>query len=178
MTTLDSPKGPITIREAVPADSAQLRTLRLEALRDHPAAYGTDYTSSEAQSVEAWEEHLTSIKTQNQGAFFIAVAGDQLIGMVCVSCGPSSKTRHSGTIWGVYVKEEWRGLRIAEAMIQASIEWARVQILLLVKLAVLTTNTAAIRCYSRSGFALYGIEPKSIFVDGVFYDEMMMSRMV
>src|SRR5688572_18817004 len=97
-TTLPSPRGPITIRAAVPADSAPLRTLRLEAIRNHPAAYGTDYSSSEAQTVEAWADHITSISEQNQGAFFLALAGDELIGLCGVSCGASSKTRHSGTI--------------------------------------------------------------------------------
>jgi hypothetical protein len=45
-----------------------------------------------------------------------------------------------------------------------------------VKLAVVTTNTPAVRCYARCGFAVYGIEPQAICYDGVFYDELLMAK--
>jgi RimJ/RimL family protein N-acetyltransferase len=45
-----------------------------------------------------------------------------------------------------------------------------------VKLGVITTNTPAIRCYARCGFTVYGIDPKVIYYDGVFYDELLMAR--
>ena len=49
---------------------------------------------------------------------------------------------------------------------------------LIVKLGVSTTNTPAIRCYARCGFTIYGIEPKAVCYDGVFYDELLMAKAI
>jgi RimJ/RimL family protein N-acetyltransferase len=69
-------------------------------------------------------------------------------------------------------------LRIGEALIGECLAWARTQGLAVVKLGVVTTNTSAIRCYARCGFTVFGVEPKAIFYDGVYYDELLMAKPV
>lgn len=49
---------------------------------------------------------------------------------------------------------------------------------MIVKLAIVTTNTPTIRCYVRCGFSVYGIEPRAIYYDGVFYHELLMVKEV
>jgi RimJ/RimL family protein N-acetyltransferase len=56
--------------------------------------------------------------------------------------------------------------------------WAQAQKLVLVKLEVISANTAAIRCYTRCGFTVYGVDPQVIYSDGVYYDELMMVKRV
>jgi RimJ/RimL family protein N-acetyltransferase len=46
------------------------------------------------------------------------------------------------------------------------------------KLGVVTTNEAAINCYRKVGFTIYGLEPKSIQVNGSYYDEYLMARLI
>lgn len=96
--------------------------------------------------------------------------------MAGLTCGRWPKTRHSGTIWGVYVNAEWRGHGIAEVLLRGCCAWAQARGLAVVKLGVVTTNASAIRCYARCGFTVYGIEPKVIFWDGVLHDELLMAR--
>lgn len=177
-TILPSPKGSITIQPAVPADGATVRALRLEALLKHADIFTADHDTSEAQTADLWTERIASEIAQHDGAIFIGSVEGAAIAMCGVTCGPSTKTHHSGKVWGVYVQEEWRGLHIAEAMVQACVAWARQHGLVVLKLSVLSTNTAAIRCYSRCGFALYGVEPKGLFVQGAFYDRVLMSRLL
>lgn len=88
------------------------------------------------------------------------------------------KLQHNATIWGVYVCPEWRSLGIAGQLMASCIEWARARRLKLVKLAVVTTNVAAIRSYARCGFRVYGIDPQALQYEGVFYDELLMMREV
>ncbi len=90
----------------------------------------------------------------------------------------SPKLQHSTTIVGMYVRPDWRGLQIAERLVTACVEWARTQEVKIVKLAVVTTNTRAIRCYARCGFQVYGIEPQALYYDRVFYDELLMARTI
>lgn len=183
---LSTPKGEFIIRPAVVEDAAALRELRLEALANHPEAFAADYTATAAGSTETWVERITEYARENQGVICVAAtfhgeAGSdpgesRLVGMLGLFREHWPKTRHSGTIWGVYVKEEWRGFRLAEALIDECIAWAQAQGLRIVKLGVNTANTPAIRCYARCGFTVYGIDPQVIFYNGVFYDELLMAK--
>ena len=47
-----------------------------------------------------------------------------------------------------------------------------------VKLGVVMTNSPAIRCYSRCGFKVVGLEPQVIWYDGVLSDELLMARLI
>lgn len=90
----------------------------------------------------------------------------------------SPKVRHSADIVGMYVRPAWRGLRIADVFVNTCLDWARTHDVATVKLAVVSTNAGAIRCYARCGFRVYGIEPQALCLDGVCYDELLMARTV
>lgn len=176
---LTTSRGAVTIRIAVPDDAVSLRALRLEALASHPEVFAADYAAVAAESVERWVERIAGYAQDNEGTMSVASAGDSLIGMMGLVRGHWPKTRHCGTLWGgLYVKADWRGLHVAEALIRECTGWAQAQGLLVMKLGVVTTNTSAIRCYERCGFAVYGTDPKVIYYKGVFYDEFLMSKLI
>ncbi len=175
---MTTPKGVITIRPATVADAEPLYDLRLEALASHPEAFAADPDLTEARGVKAWIERMRQDEADNEGITCIASAGDELIGMTGLYRGHWPKTRHSGSIWGVYVKAEWRGRGIAKGLLEECIAWAQAQGVTIVKLGVVTTNTAAIRCYAHCGFAVYGVEPEVICHKATFYDELLMARVI
>lgn len=175
---LTTSKGPITIRHAGPDDAAALRELRLEGLAAHPEAFARDYASAAAESVESWTERIAEYAAENVGVIHVASAGQELIALAGLFRENGPKLRHFGTIWGVYVKPEWRGLHLAEALVHECFGWAASHGVVVVKLGVVTTNTPAIRCYARCGFTVYGIDPKAIYYNGVYYDELLMSRAI
>ena len=79
-------------------------------------------------------------------------------------------------IWGVYVIPQYRGLHIAEALIEECIAWGRAHGVSIVKLGVITSNTPAIRCYIRCGFTVYGVNPQSNYYNGKYFDELLMAK--
>jgi RimJ/RimL family protein N-acetyltransferase len=176
MSTIDTPRGQITIRPTREEDAAAYRELRLEALRTHPEAFGADYQESAARPIERWQQNVRDGAGTDLGITYVAEAGDTLVGMTGIYRDNSAKMGHRGMIWGVYVRPEWRGASIADALIGACVAWAREQRLRLVTLAVVTTNAAAIRCYVRCGFSVYGMDPEVIYHGGVYYDELLMVR--
>ena len=97
-------------------------------------------------------------------AIRIACSGDDLIGMSGIVRGHWPKTRHNGTLWGVYVKPKWRGYHIGEAIVNGCIKWAKENNLTVVSLGVTISNVSAIRCYARCGFKEYGTSPKAISI--------------
>jgi RimJ/RimL family protein N-acetyltransferase len=174
-TSITTPHGTVAIRSAREEDAPAYRDLRLEALRNHPEAFSADYEANLAKPMTFWTERLLN-SPDNTVMIYFAVRDQPLIGMCGITRTNSPKLQHSATIVGMYVRPDWRGLRIAERLVTACVDWARTQAVKIVKLAVVTTNTRAIRCYARCGFQVYGIEPKALFYDGVFYDELLMAR--
>ena len=175
---LSTPKGDITIRKATPEDGLLLRELRLEALSMHPEAFAADVAMTEAEGADVWAERIADYARNESTVICIADYIGQLIGMAGLGRGHWPKTRHSGVLWGVYVKPDWRGLHIAEAIIDKCATWARAHGIVVVKLGVITTNLSAIRCYTRNGFKVYGTDPKSNYYNDVYYDELMMAKLL
>ena len=173
---ITTPRGIIIIRQAQESDAQAYRELRLEGLSNHPEAFSADYAINEARPETFWAERITSLRDGNM--LFFATYENELVGTCGIYRGDSPKTRHSAYIMGVYVRSEWRGLRIADELIATCIEWAREQEIKILKLGVAATNTPAIRCYARCGFTVYGTEPQAIYVNGTMYDELLMTRPV
>ncbi|HWQ84451.1 MAG TPA: GNAT family N-acetyltransferase [Anaerolineales bacterium] len=175
---LPTPHGLISLRQSQPADAEEFRLLRLEALLNHPEAFSADYHFNVQQPVTYWVGRLRSLESQfdlsARGTIYFAEHGDHLIGMCGVQRGDSPKTLHTAWIWGVYVSESWRGLRIADALIDQCAQWAAAHAVTSLKLGVATHNTSAIRCYTRCGFTVYGVEPQAIYNEGKMIDELLM----
>ncbi len=174
--TVTTPRGAVTIRPGAEEDAPAYRDLRLEALHNHPEAFSSDYEAGLAKPMSYWTKRLRFNDPDNGAMLYFAAHDELLIGMCGITHTDAPKQKHSAYIVSMYVRPEWRGLRIAEELISTCLEWGRAQEIRIVKLGVTTTNTPAIRCYARCGFQVYGTEPQAIYVDGVFYDELLMVR--
>jgi RimJ/RimL family protein N-acetyltransferase len=173
-----TPRGAVTIRLGTEEDAPAYRDLRLEALRNHPEAFSSDYAAGLAKPLTYWAERLKPNVTDNTVMIYFAVHDRQLIAMCGIAREDSPKIKHIASIVSMYVQPDWRGFRIAEGLMAACLDWARARQVKIVKLAVVTTNSAAIRCYSRNGFQVYGVEPQALYYDGVYYDELLMARTI
>lgn len=169
-----TPRGKIVIREANLADVHNFRELRLEALQNSPIAFSADYQKNFNHPAKYWEDLLST--HPDESTMFIGEFEEKLIAMTGVMRGSSPKTRHNAWIWGVYVTPIWRGLHIAEEIINSCIDWAKARNVILAKLGVAAVNQPAIRCYERCGFKVYGTEPRVVFVDGRYFDEYLMFK--
>src|SRR6185503_1371694 len=134
---LETSRGNITIREATPSDVSQYRELRLHALENAPTAFSSDYQVNLNQPISFWERRLAS---DEYGTIFFAQYENKLIGMTGIYQNESPKTRHSADIVSVYVCPEWRGLHIAEELIEACIAWAKAREVNIVKLGVTSAS--------------------------------------
>ena len=171
-------RGIVNIRPAAPDDAASLSELRLEALAGYPEAFAADYTITATEPAEVWSKLIADNVQDNKGIIHVATMEKRLIGMIGLVYGHWPKTRHSGEMWGLYVTDDWRRYHVAETLVKECISWAQTQGLVIIKLSVITSNTPAISCYTSCGFTYYGIEPKLIYYNGVFYDGLLMAKQI
>ncbi len=144
--------------------------IRLEALRNHPEAYGTSAESFAARPPEEVDEFLS-----RRAVFGVMTAADTLAGIVVYDRDAGERASHRGWLLQVYVRPELRGTGAALALLEAAAEHARSEVIQL-HLMVGTHNQPAIRLYERAGFKIYGTEPRSLCVNGRYIDEHLMVR--
>ncbi len=169
-------RGEVLIRTTREQDAQAYRELRLEALQTHPFVFASSYEEDHVLPDEHWLQRVREGAGSERSAIYVAEAAGRLVGMVGIMRPNHIKMQHQGLIWGVYVRADWRGIRLSDALLEACIDWARQHQLRLVKLGVVTVNHTAIRSYVRSGFQIYGVEPEVIHYNGTFYDELVMYR--
>jgi ribosomal protein S18 acetylase RimI-like enzyme len=156
-------------------DAEALKSLRIEALRSHPLAFTADLPDTESKPIEWWQERAARGGGEGSEVILVADAQGRLVGMSGIYTPTQPKLAHSGIVWGVYVRSEFRRRGIGKALLQACVDWARGKKLVMLRLSVAAGNFSAERCYQGSGFVTYGVEPMAIQLDGRFYDETLMA---
>ncbi|MFL5286157.1 MAG: GNAT family N-acetyltransferase [Rhodopila sp.] len=169
--TVTSGRPPWLIRPLRQEDLPLYRPLRMQALRDHPEAFGAAYEDEGTTD-------MSRMIGQRPGATFGGFAQHQLVGTAGLVVSPRIKQRHKGHIVGIYVAPAWRGTGLARALTGALIAHARAQGLAVLTLAVTVGNEAARRLYLGAGFTVYGVEPRSLRIGDALLDEELMALLL
>jgi ribosomal protein S18 acetylase RimI-like enzyme len=159
------------VRPLTPDDYDALRAIRLEALRLHPANFAADPEQEEAFTKAQWLARLAAAIS------FGGFIDGKLSGLVVFSRPASRKLAHTGDLGAMYVRDGARGTGLADAMMQAVLDQAAKEVEQ-IKLSVNAQNPRAIRFYERHGFTVIGRIPRSLNIDGKFYDDFLMLRRV
>jgi RimJ/RimL family protein N-acetyltransferase len=160
------------IRRLTPADATAYRALRLQGLREEPTAFAAGYDEELAFPLSKYEGWLNAPPDRGTlGAF----DGDALVGIVTLGREERHKLAHKALIVGLYVHRDCRKRGIARALVASALDLARAadgvtQVNVLANAA----NAAARRLYASLGFEVFGHEPRSMRIDGVWHDEVHM----
>ncbi|MBB3118331.1 GNAT family N-acetyltransferase [Pseudoduganella violacea] len=150
-------------------DAAAFQDLRVYALRESPAAFGSSLEEEQERPQASTEAFLSA------AAIFGAFADGALLGTAALLREPRQKESHRAALIGVYVRPEQRGRGLARRLAQTVVDHARsLPDLRLLTLDVTETNTQAIALYESLGFQRYGVLPEATCVDGVFYGQVEM----
>lgn len=158
-----------TIRQLGLDDVPSYRALRLEALRDHPEAFASDYETAAGKPDSYFTALIANL------AFFGAFVDGALVGIVAFDQSAGVREAHRGWLYQMYVQPQMRGTGCAMALIEHLLAHAK-SIVLQVHLGVAADNGAALALYRRAGFTIYGTEPRYMYVNGRYIDEHLMVR--
>jgi ribosomal protein S18 acetylase RimI-like enzyme len=160
------------IRPITRDEAAAWRALRLEALANHPEAFGMSHEEFEVLDLEAVASRIPA-PGGDDILFGVYVEG-ALGGCAGFFRDTSVKGRHKGTMWGVYLRPALRGRRLAEVLIDAVIDHARERVEI-VKCVVNPETPAARALYLGRGFKTYGLEPRALRVGDRDYDDELLA---
>lgn len=168
----------LTIRPLEIDDFAMFLEIQREALVQSPELFGSDYEWFESLSILSKEQRYE--KYMNFPYQYILGAVDDegnIAGMIGYSSEDSSKTRHKGTVWGLFVRPEYRGKGIATIMVMSVLETAQDMLdVEQVQLAVSTQNEASYGLYLRLGFNVFGTELHAMKIGDSYVDEYHMVK--
>lgn len=155
------------VRQLTNADATSFRALRLAGLKAHPDAFGSSWEEESEQPLSWFADTLRDSYVtgcENGGA---------LVGIAGFLHSERLKTKHRGTLWGMYVAPEARGQGVGAALVQQLIGHAKNTVEEL-NLTVAAQNLSAIKLYESMGFVRTGIDPRALKIAGAYVDEVSM----
>lgn len=159
------------IRVLETADADTFWKLRLRGLKEDPEAFG----ASLADSVDATHEEICKRLACTDDSFALGAFNPEPCGMLGFYRRQGERVRHKGSIWGVYVAPEARGIGLARRLMVEAIERAKkMPGLEEVLLTVSTTQGPAMKLYESLGFKEYGHEVKALKQGDLYIDEKAM----
>jgi GNAT superfamily N-acetyltransferase len=157
------------IKQLQDDDAQAYADLRLQALTEAPLAFGSSPENDIGASLDRARELLGRLGPDSTilGSF----DGDRLVGTTGLYRTPKPKTAHKAHVWGMYVTPACRRQGRAEALLQATIDFARaLDGVDWIEIGVTSAAPEALALYEKAGFVLWGTEPDALRHEGLSAD--------
>ena len=155
------------IQQLRPDDAATFQKLRLFALQESPAAFGSSYAEEADRPLEVVAERLEDVSNHVFAAF---INEGRLIGVALLRREQRVKSGHKAFVFGMYVLPEHRRQGVGRALLETVISRASELGVRQVNLSVANANKAAVRLYESCGFERFGLERDAFRIGNDFYD--------
>lgn len=142
----------ITVRRLSPDDWTIERDLRIAALADAPAAFGSRLSDAEGFSEADWRSRLSGQLR------FTAWLNDEPVGTVGFAAAKDPYPAGTAILVGMWIAPFARGLGVANRLVAAVVEQCRRDGMTAIWLSVSDGNVVAERLYARHGFARSGTD--------------------
>ena len=123
------------------------------------------------------EKQIEQIEKNPHSVFLVAASGHDLHGYLLLVGNGLERTRHSAKIV-IGIKEGERGKGIGARLFQEMEEFARLNGIRRLELSVIANNVHALSLYAKMEFEQEGVKRESLFFDGKYHDEYVLSKLL
>lgn len=147
------------------------RNLRLESLKREPLAFLSSYEDEVKFGNDIWQSRLKNV--------LFALDEGEPVGMITFVQRGRKKNEHIADIFGVYVNKRYRRNGLGHRLVRRAISIIQKNTTITkVSLSVSVEQVPAINLYLSNGFKVAGILENEFKVNGKFYDELIMERLL
>ena len=144
----------LTVRRIGLDEGTLYREIRLDSLADSPGAFSTTLESASGRSLDSWREQADDVAAGPDRAIFIALCDDQPVGIA--SLYRDTEDQGLGEVVQVWVALAHRGGRVAGALLDSIVSWARDSGFERLSAWVNDENRRAARFFGKHGFEKAG----------------------
>ena len=145
--------------------------IRLEALESDPIAFGSSYTEEKEFGAEVWKNRI--------GNTLFALIENKPIGMVGYLFNNKPSNKHVASIFGMYVSKEYRNRGVGFQLLNnVMLSIKENKDIRKIKLSVNPRQIYAVKLYRKYGFNSTGRSKDEYFIEGRFYDELLMEKLI
>jgi ribosomal protein S18 acetylase RimI-like enzyme len=160
----------------LPNDASAFQAIRLRGLAECPTAFTSSHEEEVSTSTSVVADRLAP---KPDGAVLGSFIDGELAGVLGIQREARRKLTHKAFMWGMYVAPEHRLKGVGRSLVTTALQHAKRELgVRVVNLGVNTLNVPAISLYESMGFLTYGTERGFLQIDGVLYDELLMSCLI
>lgn len=124
-----------------------------------------------------WNEERISKNLKDENNLVLGVVDDEkIVGFLTAQRGVFRRIRHTAYIV-IGIQKNYCNRKLGTKLFQMLDDWALQNKIVRLELTVVCENKGAIRLYEKSGFSIEGTKKKTMYVDGKYVDEYMMSKL-
>ena len=146
----------------------EYKKIRLEALINSPDSFLSNFQLEQNFSTQDWIEKL------NHNYIFGYFIDNQIVACVGLNLETNPKTKHTATLFGMYILPNNRGKNIANELLNHVKKIAKDHGVSQLYLGCNAENIIAVKFYKKSGFKIYGTKPNFVKINDKFYDDLLM----
>ena len=128
-------------------------------------------------TVEQQQEQIQFMPSQENYLVLVAEYNKQLVGYLVGTRGEFKRNMHNLYL-AVGILQTFTGQGIGTQLFIAMEHWARQRGITRLDLTVMAHNQAGIALYKKRGFEIEGIKRQSMFIDGSYFDEYIMGKLL
>ncbi|GFP74499.1 GNAT family N-acetyltransferase [Clostridium fungisolvens] len=130
------------------------------------------------RELKDYENYIEGVYKEENSIIFLATIEDKIVGIASINSNQKARTKHVGVL-GIVVAKDFCGLGLGSKIIEHLIKWAKEnKVTKKITLVTREDNTNAIRLYEKFGFEVEGLMKADNYIDGVYYNTLMMSLMI
>jgi ribosomal protein S18 acetylase RimI-like enzyme len=162
----------VSIREAAPKDAEKMIAFynRVGGESDFLSFGEGEFLTP----LSEYELFLASVKQEQNALIVVAEKEEKITSIASITSSQNPRNKHVGTL-GIVVEKSYSGLGLGRQLMIELIEWARAnKQTKKIELVTREDNQRAISLYRELGFQTEGLKEKDTYINGVYYNTVLM----